>query len=163
MKKLFPLLIVFVCMCSGCASTGMVGSYCGPVPELNALGLIADDAVSCLTDIYPPGHTAIYLLPAQSTDNGFQNAFDARLRASGFTVLANENSKNLSISYTFDVLSDERTGEMAYYLQLRLSNGLSFSRSYTASGLPEGSRTQSPYSWQAHIISENTEQSRYGQ
>ena len=139
---LFTLLLAML-LASGCASRGPVGSYCGPLPENEAVAAIAADAVSCLSGLYPPGHTTLHLIPAKAADNDFAAAFESGLRGQGFTLAA-ESSDAVAVAYTLDAL-DEKS---AWYLQLRLSDpnggGKSLARAYTASGQPEAgqSRTQ---------------------
>ena len=43
MRKLFLYLCFAVMFASGCAKPGLVGSYCGPLPEQNAVSAIAAD------------------------------------------------------------------------------------------------------------------------
>ena len=76
---IFPLLLM-VMLASGCAGRGPVGSYCGPLPEGNAVAAIAVDAVDCLSSLYPPGHTSVHIVPAKNVDNGFGQAFESGLR-----------------------------------------------------------------------------------
>ena len=45
---IFPLLFMML-LASGCAGRGVVGSYCGPLPEGDAVSAIAADAVNCLS------------------------------------------------------------------------------------------------------------------
>ena len=123
---------------SGCAVRGPVGSFCGPLPEKAAVSAIAADAVSCLSGLYPPGHTALYLIPAKSAANDFAAAFENGLRAQGFTLVATESGDALSVAYTLDAL-DEKA---AWYLQLRLSDGKAIARAYTASGQPEAGQSR---------------------
>ena len=44
MRKLLLSLCFAVMFASGCAKPGLVGSYCGPLPEQNAVSAIAADA-----------------------------------------------------------------------------------------------------------------------
>lgn len=143
MRKLLLSLCFVVMFAPGCAKPGLVGSYCGPLPEQNAVSAIAADAVDCLTALYPPGHTSLHLLQAKDAANGFAVAFETGLRAEGFTLAAAENADVLVVAYTLDEL-DEKT---AWYLQLRLSDGKAIARAYTASGFPEAgqSRTEQEF------------------
>ena len=138
---IFPLLLM-VLLASGCAGRGSVGSYCGPLPEGNAVSAIAADAVDCLSSIYPPGHTFVHLVPAKNVDNGFVQAFENGLRAKGFTLTASPTSDSAVIAYTLDAM-DEKS---AWYLQLRISDnegsGKSIARAYTSSGQPEAGQSR---------------------
>lgn len=133
---------------SGCAKPALVGSYCGPLPEQNAVSAIAADAVDCLTTLYPPGHTSLHLLQAKDAANGFATAFETGLRAEGFTLAAAEAADVIVVTYTLDAL-DEKS---AWYLQLRLSDGKAFARSYTASGLPEAGQSRTEQEFRRSII-----------
>ena len=114
---IFPLLLM-VMLASGCAGRGPVGSYCGPLPEGNAVSAIAADAVDCLSTLYPPGHTSVHLVPAKDVDNGFAQAFENGLRTKGFTLVPDARPDALAIAYTLDAM-DEKS---AWYLQLRISD-----------------------------------------
>ena len=128
---------------SGCAVRNPSGSWCGSLPKRGAVSVIADDAVTCLSAMYPPGHTSLHLLPAKDADNEFASAFESGLRAKGFTLAAAESGDTLSVAYTLDAL-DEKA---AWYLQLRLSDGKAVARAYTANGQPEAgqSRTEQEF------------------
>ena len=143
MRKLLLSLCFAVMFASGCAKPGLVGSYCGPLPEQNAVSAIAADAVDCLSALYPPGHTSLHLLQAKDATNNFTSAFENGLRAEGFTLAAAETADVIVVAYTLDEL-DEKT---AWYLQLRLSDGKAIARAYTASGFPEAgqSRTEQEF------------------
>ena len=138
---IFPLLLM-VLLVSGCAGRGPVGSYCGPLPEGNAVSVIAADAVSCLSSLYPPGHTSVHLVPAKNVDNAFVQAFENGLRTKGFTLAASPTADSAVIAYTLDAM-DEKS---AWYLQLRISdnagNGKSIARAYTSSGQPEAGQSR---------------------
>lgn len=134
---LFSLLLTAL-LASGCAVRGPAGSWCGPLPEGGAVSAIATDAVSALTELYPPGHTTLYLVPAKDAGNGFAGAFENSLRAQGFTLAAVDSPDAIAGAYTLDAL-DEKT---AWYLQLRLSDGKSIARAYTASGQPEAGQSR---------------------
>jgi hypothetical protein len=141
MKSILLSLCLLVILASGCASHGPINSFAGPLPEKSAVAAIADDAAFILAGLYPPGHTAIRLLPASDAENDFAVAFENSLRARGFTLAAPDSSA-LALSYTLDVL-EEKT---AWYLQLRLSDlnggGNVIARCYLASGLPEAGQSQ---------------------
>ena len=137
MKKPLLLLLVMV-FASGCASRGPLGSFCGPLPERNAVTAIAADAVACLAGLYPPGHTTLRLLPAKEAENGFAVAFESGLRAKGFTLAAPDAADAVTLAYTLDMLEEKA----AWYLQLRLSDGKAIARVYDAQGQPEAGRSQ---------------------
>ena len=138
---IFPLLLM-VLLASGCAVRGPVGSYCGPLPEGNAVSAIAVDAVDCLSTLYPPGHTSVHLVQAKNVDNGFVQAFENGLRTKGFTLAVSSTPDSVIIAYTLDAM-DEKS---AWYLQLRISDnegsGKSIARAYTSSGQPEAGQSR---------------------
>jgi len=137
--------LLFLCLCilaaSGCASRGPVGSFAGPLPEHAAVSAIADDAVGILAELYPPGHTAMRLLPAKNAANGFAVAFENGLRAKGFTLAAPDDSDAVTLAYTLDVLDVKA----AWYLRLRLSDGKDvrvMARAYDVQGQPEAGQSR---------------------
>ena len=138
-------ILLPLCLCgillSGCASRGPVGSFCGPLPERSAVTAIAADAVACLAGMYPPGHTTLRLLPAKVAENGFASAFESGLRARGFTVAAEASPNAVIVAYTLYALY-EKDKKAAWYLQLRLSDGITIARAYTAAGQPEAGRSR---------------------
>lgn len=141
MKALLFSVLLAVCLASGCASRGPIGSFAGPLPEKDAISIIADDAVSTLAGLYPPGHTVIRLLPAKNVENGFALALESGLRTKGFTLAVSDSSDALTLAYTLDMLEDRA----AWYLQLRLSDGKDIrimARAYDAHGQPEAGQSR---------------------
>lgn len=157
MRKLLLSLCFVVLFASGCAKPGLVGSWCGPLPEQNAVAAIANDAVDCLTVLYPPGHTSLHLLPAKEATNDFATAFESGLRAKGFTLAAAESADVLVVAYTLDAL-DEKS---AWYLQLRLSDGKAFARSYTASGQPEAGQSRTEQEFRRSVVEQVKQKTRH--
>ena len=153
---IFPLLLM-VLLASGCAVRGPVGSYCGPLPEGGAVSAIATDAVSCLVALYPPGHTALHVIPAKNVDNGFAGAFESGLRAQGFTLVAADATEAIAVAYTLDSLEDKA----AWYLQLRLSDGKAIARAYTANGFPEAGQSRTEQEFRRSIIDRAAKEARH--
>jgi hypothetical protein len=141
MKNTLSLLFLCFMLVSGCASRGPVGSFCGPLPERSAVTAIAADAVACLAGLYPPGHTTLRLLPAKEAENSFASDFESGLRARGFRVAADASPDAVIVAYTLDALY-EKDKNTAWYLQLRLSDGITIARAYTAAGQPEAGRSR---------------------
>jgi len=137
MRAFLLSLILAVALTSGCAMRGPANSFCGPLPGESAVTAIADDAVSTLASLYPPGHTTLRLLPAKGLENGFAVALEKGLRAKGFT-LAPTDASGISVAYTLDRL-DEKA---AWYLQLRLSDGNAIARAYASDGSPEAGQSR---------------------
>jgi len=136
---------LFMLLASGCAKPGLVGSFCGPLPEHQAVSAIAADAVASLSALYPPGHTVLHLLPAQDADNDFAVALENGLRAKGFTLAATGSGDAITVVYILDAL-DKGDGNSAWYLQLRLSDpksgGKAIARAYTVAGLAEAGQSR---------------------
>ncbi|GHV49815.1 hypothetical protein FACS1894168_0080 [Deltaproteobacteria bacterium] len=135
------LLCLLLCMTSGCASRGPIGSFAGPLPEQNAVSAIAGDAVTLLTGLYPPGHTVLYVLPAKEAENAFAQALENGLRAKGFTVAAEAGADTVTVAYTLDNL-DEKS---AWYLRLGIADGKAvrvMARAYDAQGQPEAGQSR---------------------
>lgn len=152
MRGILLSLMLTLLLVSGCAVRGPVGSWCGPLPERGAVSAIADDAVTCLSELYPPGHTSLHLLPTKDAGNEFAAAFENGPRAKGFTLAAAESTDMIVVAYTLDAL-DEKS---AWYLQLRLSDpnggGKAFARSYTASGQPEAGQSRTEQEFRRPVI-----------
>ena len=147
MRKILPLVLLLIALCSGCAGKGLVGSYCGPLPEDQAIRAIAADGADCLSTLYPPGHTSLHLMPAKKAENGFATAFEGALRSAGFTILAADAADSLTVAYTLDALEKDAS----WYLQLRFSDGKAISRAYSASGQPEAGRSQTPHEFKRSL------------
>lgn len=157
MRKSLLALCFVVILASGCAKPGLVGSFCGPLPERGAVMAIAADAVACLSKLYPPGHTSLHLLQAKDASNNFATAFENGLRSQGVTLAAAESADVIIVAYILDAL-DEKS---AWYLQLRLSDGKAFARSYTASGQPEAGQSRTEQEFRCSSIDEAAETARH--
>lgn len=157
MRKVLLSLCFVVLLASGCAKPGLVGSWCGPLPERGAVSGIAADAVACLSELYPPGHTSLHLLQAKNPVNDFAAAFENGLRAKGFTLAAADSADILIVAYTLDML-DEKS---AWYLQLRLSDGKAFARSYSASGQPEAGKSRTEQEFRRPVVEQVKQKARH--
>ncbi|MDL2210243.1 hypothetical protein LJC26_05515 [Desulfovibrio sp. OttesenSCG-928-O18] len=157
MRKTFLALCFAVLFASGCAKSGLVGSFCGPLPERGAVSAIAADAVACLSELYPPGHTSLRLLQAKDAGNEFAAAFENGLRSQGFTLAATDSADVIVVAYTLDAL-DEKS---AWYLQLRLSDGNVIARAYTVSGQPEAGQSRTEQEFRRSFVDRATEKARH--
>lgn len=157
MRNVLLSLCFVVLFASGCAKPGLVGSWCGPLPEGGAITAIAADAVACLSDLYPPGHTSLHLLQAKDAANDFAAAFEKGLRANGFTLAATDSADVLVVAYTLDAM-DEKS---AWYLQLRLSDGKAFARAYSASGQPEAGQSRTEQEFRRPILEHAKQKARH--
>ena len=151
---IFPLLLL-VLLASGCAGREPMGSYCGPLPEGNAVAAIAADAVDCLSSLYPPGHTSVHLVPAKDEGNKFAQAFENGLRTKGFTLIPDAQTDTLAIAYTLDAIF-EKGEKSSWYLHLRIldseDNGKSIARAYTASGQPEAGQSRTEIDFNRSLL-----------
>ena len=77
MRNILLSLCLIMLFASGCTKPGLVGSFCGPLPERGTVSAIAADAVACLSALYPPGHTSLHLLQAKDAGNDFAAAFES--------------------------------------------------------------------------------------
>ena len=161
MRNILLSLCLMMLFASGCAKPGLIGSFCGPLPERGAVSAIAADAVACLSALYPPGHTSLHLLQAKDAGNDFAAAFENGLRAKGFTLAAADSADVLAVAYTLDAL-DEKS---AWYLQLRLSDpnggGEAIARSYTASGQPEAGQSRTEQEFRRSTLDWATQKARH--
>jgi hypothetical protein len=140
MKSMLISLCICTILVSGCASHGPFCSFAGSLPEKAAVEAIIDDAVSILTELYPPGHTSLHILSAKETENAFAVALESALRARGF-ILGPESSDAITLAYTLDMLEEKS----AWYLWLRLSDGNEVrvtARAYDAHGQPEAGQSR---------------------
>jgi len=138
MKALLLSLCLSVLLSFGCASRGSIGSFAGPLPEKNAVSAIAADAVSIISELYPPGHTSLHVLTAKDADNSFALALDNGLRARGFTLAAADGGEAVTVAYILDRLEDKS----AWYLHLRFADGKATARAYDAQGQPEAGQSR---------------------
>lgn len=152
--KPLPLLLL-ICLMAGCASRGFNGSFVGELPPGKAVEAIASDAAAQIADIYPPGHSAVFVLVPEKDD--FTPAFENALRQSGFTVLASPAENAVAVAYVLDQLNWKKSDEKVWYLQLRLSDnesgGIAFARTYTATGNPEAGRSRTDIAFSRSVAS----------
>ena len=157
MRNLILSFCFIMLFASGCAKPGLVGSFCGPLPEHSATSAIAADAAACLSELYPPGHTSLHLLQAKEGGNDFATAFENNLRAKGFTLFAADSADVLVVAYTLDAL-DEKS---AWYLQIRLSGGKTFARSYSANGQPEAGQSRTEQEFRRPVVEHVKQKARH--
>lgn len=161
---IIPLLLILL-LASGCAGRGVVGSYCGPLPEENAVAAMAVDAIACLSSLYPPGHTDVYLVPAKNMENSFVQAFENGLRSKGFTLLSQTKTDAVTVAYTLDALF-EKNEKNAWYLQLRISDkktdGIAIARAYTSNGQPEAGQSRTEIAFKRSIQEKATNSTTSG-
>ena len=160
MRRFLPFICLVLLLATGCAKPGLKNSYCGPLPEQQAVSSIATDAVNFLAELFAPGHTSVHVLPAKDASNGFASAFENTLRARGFTVAASQGADIVVVAYTLDALVED--GEkVAWYLQLRLSDGKVIARSYTANGQPEAGQSRTEQAFRGSTAARAAEKVRH--
>ena len=124
---------------------------------------IAADAVDLLSNLYPPGHTAVHLVPAKNVENTLVQDFEGGLRTKGFTLAPDARADAVAVAYTLDVLS-EKGEERAWYLQLRIfdskTGGISIARAYTPSGQPEAGQSRTETALKRSMLEEVTDTTR---
>ncbi len=137
------LMMILAFSLAACAHKGVGGSFVGNLPQKEATSAIAEDAARYLAEEYAPGHTVLNVLtPEKDANNDFSAFLDAGLRVRGFTLSSGGDA--VTVGYTLDSLKDGKGNEVAWYLQLRLSDGRSIARSYRADGSPEAGRSAAP-------------------
>jgi hypothetical protein len=84
-----------------------------------------------LSDIFPPGHTTLFIEAASpdSGENALGAAFDQYLRARGFVIAPEPSEQALTVAYALDQV-DEKT----WYTRLSVSDGLVLARTYLLTG-----------------------------
>ncbi|MDR3631436.1 MAG: hypothetical protein P4L42_13990 [Desulfocapsaceae bacterium] len=133
MKRIAGLLLCL--LLAGCAGSYNGGNSFVGVASNETAQQIAVDAVTYITGLYPPGHTAIDLAAPQDRNN-FSQEFENGLRAKGFTLSGSEKDA-VRVTYVLDSLS----GRTSLYLKLIISDPvkgrMTVTRTYTAVGAPE--------------------------
>ena len=66
MRNILLSLCLIMLFASGCTKPGLVGSFCGPLPERRTVSAIAADAAACLSALHPPRHTPQHALDEKS-------------------------------------------------------------------------------------------------
>ncbi len=118
------ILVLCLALCSGCAARHG-GSFCGQGLQAEQETVMASDAVSRLLEVYPPGLTALHLVPAGH--GSFGERLEHGLRARGFRLEPAAGDGVVDLRYTLDAIREEPT---AWYLHMVLSDGFAFSRVY---------------------------------
>ncbi|NLZ18495.1 MAG: hypothetical protein GX087_12350 [Desulfobulbaceae bacterium] len=143
MNKAIGFTLLLALFLSGCSGVRIGSSFTGAVPEIAAHG-ISKDAAERMAELYPPGHTSLYLThPAegnrQSGSVAFGNSFENNLRSKGFRIAPSIGSATPQVSWTVDALGD--ADPPSWYLQLKVldeSGARTISRVYDGQGVPQG-------------------------
>lgn len=154
MKRAVFLLLAL--LLSGCAGRGLSGSFCGPLPSDTAVVQVAQDAVSFLASSYPPGHTALFLMPAKA-ENAFAPCSGKRLAVTGV--------------HTFNGRPKRRPGRGLHAGRAAgrcrvvsatetFRRARRWARVYDAAGLPEAGRSQTGSRGASSFTGKSREQGR---
>jgi len=100
--------------------------------------ILADQMAGSLAEIFPPGHTTVFIQPAKKTES-LGAAFEEALRSRGFIIAPEPGNQALAIAYALDRLDDQ-----TWYTRIAVSGGLVITRTYDLSGdqLTEGAATR---------------------
>lgn len=138
MKNLRPMIVCLVLVLlagsvNGCAANagraGHLNSFLAGGCPPAAVAQVADDLAASLAEIYPPGHTSLYLKQTGGRHDTLGPAFDQALRSRGFVLAAAPSAKSLTVAYILD-----RVDETTWYSRLSLSSGLTIARTYQQNG-----------------------------
>ena len=141
MKKLILLSMLTLCL-TACGYRGLGGSFVGNLPEDAAVASIAADTSAYIMEQYAPGHTRLLVLtPEKDAHNAYSAALEADLRQKGYEVLQESASNAVTVAYTLDSLKGEDGKDVAWYVQLRFSDGQAIARVYNADGSAAAGRT----------------------
>ncbi len=127
----------------GCSGVRSGSSFTGPLPG-SAVAGISRDASERLAELYPPGHTVLYLTyPAedkrQAGTTAFGELFENSLRSKGFRIAPSAGSSP-QVSWTVDALGDTDPPS-SWYMRLQVADkdGIrTVSRVYNSQGIPRG-------------------------
>ena len=126
-------LAVLIGVVSGCAANagraGGLNSFLAGGCPAAAVSQVADDLAASLAEVYPPGHTSLYLKQIGGHNDTLGPAFDQALRSRGFVMATEPGSRALTVAYVLD-----RVDEATWYSRLSLSSGLIIARTYRQNG-----------------------------
>ncbi|MCL2029883.1 MAG: hypothetical protein FWG97_05675 [Deltaproteobacteria bacterium] len=129
---IFPYRLCALCFLA------MALAGCGPKLRLSAsfhtedrpagsAHVVAEDLARTLADVYPPGHTAIFLSQTGAPHDELGPALEAALRVRGFTLAQEGEGSALTVAYVLDRFNDH-----AWFAKLAVSDGFTETRVYQA-------------------------------
>lgn len=127
MNKILPLLIA-ACLLAGCAAGS--DSYSAIDDKVRfplALERLSEDAALNLAAKYPPGRTAVEVLPYKENSR-FAEYLENALRERGFSI----GQGGISLNYVVDFVEKD-----SMYLTIRVNDGYGFSCFYGFAGRDE--------------------------
>lgn len=142
-KRAIGCVLALSLMLPGCSGVRSGSSFTGPLSGSTAVG-ISWDASERLAELYPPGHTALYLTypgedKRQAESGIFGELFENNLRSKGFRIVPVVGSSP-QVSWTVDALGDTNPPS-SWYLRLKVADkdGMrTLSRVYDGQGIPQG-------------------------
>ena len=144
MMRSFSKVMVLCGLClalvisGGCAgSRGQMFSFVNDKFPADQAATLAEGMAGSLSEIFPPGHTTIFIQPTAKADN-LSVSFDQALRSRGFIIAPEPSDQALAVVYTLDQVDDH-----TWYTRIAVSGGLVITRAYDLSGsqLTEGAAT----------------------
>lgn len=133
------VLVLTLFAAGGCAArSGSMASFVTKNYPADQTTHLVDRLAGSLAEIFPPGHTSVFLNMAAEPDD-FGPAFDSSLRSRGFVIASEPSGQALAVSYILDQI-DEQT----WYTRLSVSGGLVITRTYVLidGQLSEGAATR---------------------
>ena len=123
--------------CAGSRGQGLMFSFVSESFPADQAATLAERMADSLSEIFPPGHTTIFIQPTDKAD-GLSGAFDQALRSRGFIIAPEPSDQALAVAYALDQV-DEHT----WYTRIAVSGGLVITRTYDLSEnqLTEGAAT----------------------
>jgi len=140
----FPVLCVLLLAltvfggCAGNRGQGHMFSFVADKFPSDQAATLAERMADSLSEIFPPGHTALFIQPTAKPDD-LGAAFEAALRSRGFVIAPEPSDQALAVAYALDQV-DEQT----WYTRIAVSGGLVITRTYDLTGeqLTEGAATR---------------------
>ncbi|MDR1044036.1 MAG: hypothetical protein LBP33_02825 [Candidatus Adiutrix sp.] len=128
-SRLLVLALLALVMMNGCSGKlsrgqGHMYSFVSESLPADQAETLADRLAASLAEIFPPGHTSLFLTLASDQD-ALGAAFDQALRSRGFALAAEASDQALTVAYAADQV-DEQT----WYTRLAISGGPLITRAY---------------------------------
>ena len=124
--------------CAGSLGQGHMFSFVTESYPADQATDLADRMAASLSEIFPPGHTTVFIQPTKKTES-LGVAFEEALRSRGFIIAPEPGGQALAVAYALD-----RLDEQTWYTRIVVSGGLIITRTYDLAGdqLMEGAATR---------------------
>jgi len=131
------LALMFSGGCAGNQGQGHMFSFVADSFPADQAATLAERMADSLSEIFPPGHTTVFIHPASGRDS-LGVTFDGALRSRGFIIAPEPSEQALAVAYALD-----RVDEQTWYTRIAVSGGLVITRTYdlSESQLTEGAAT----------------------